>query len=384
MCHEATKALPHRFMDIARPLRTLWRHRRILVLGGVLAVVAAVMVMYRLPSLQSRDNRLGIASEEILVDTTTSQIASVNADNSGIAGNALGGTATLLATVMTQGSIVREITQSTGLDPARFDAVSLSLSQLSGGGSGSAQAPVAPPSDSVVSGPGSAVMTTQALTDANGNSLPIISIQALAWTPDVAARVVNTAVSSIDRYVTSTVAAEKIPDSQQLRLEPLGPAQASYEPSGPSPVEAGGVAIVIFVLVCLGILVASATARGWRRAAALEDQDFDALDFDLKDQGSEPWLRTRLAGSTPRFATSGLAATASGGTGTAEHAGPAVRRHMARRDEDAAFPDGITRGEAPENGGVSARGPLAASSDPTPGRDADRAPSVLTNRQWIR
>jgi hypothetical protein len=167
-------------MDIARPLRTLLRHRRILVLGGVLAILAAVMVMYRLPNLQSRNTRLGIASEEILVDTTTSQIASVTGDNSGIAGNALGGTATLLATVMTQGSIVREITHDAGLDPARFDAVSLSLSQLSGGGSGSAQAPVAPPSDSVVSGPGSGIMTTQALTDANGNSLPIISIHALA------------------------------------------------------------------------------------------------------------------------------------------------------------------------------------------------------------
>ena len=371
-------------MDIAPPLRTLWRHRRILVVGAVLAILAAVMVMYRLPSLQSRATRLGIASEEILVDTTTSQIASVDAANSGVGGNALGGTATLLATVMTQGSIVREITHSVGIDPGRFDAVSLSLSQLSGGGSGSAQAPVAPPSDSVISGPGSGIMTTQALTDANGNNLPIISIQALAWTPEVAARVVSTAVSSIDSYVNSTVAAEKIPGSRQLRLEPLGPPQASYQPSGPSPLEAGAVAIVIFVIVCLGILIASATARGWRRAAALEDQDLDALDFELNDQGSERWVGRHLAGSSPRIGTNGVAAATSGADGAAEHGAPAVRRRLVRRDEDATLTDGVIRTRSPENRAVNGSGPLAASPDSTLGRDQNRLHSTLTNRQWTR
>ena len=364
-------------MDIALPLRTLWRHRRILLVGAVLAILAAVMVMYRLPSLQSRDSRLGTASEDILVDTTTSQIASINSVNSGFGGNPLGGTATLLATVMTQGSVMRDISRSAGLDPAHFDAVSLSLSQLSSGGSGSAQAPVAPPSDSAVSGPGSGLMTTQALTDANGNSLPIISIQALAWTPEVAARIVSSAVSSIGTYVNSTAAAEKIPDSRQLRLVPLGPEQASYQPSGPGPLEAGAAAIVIFMMVCLGILVASATARGWRRAAALEDQDLDALDFEPEDQGIESWAPNHLAHSSPRMPTDGAA-------GGAEHEPLAVRQHMLRRGEDAVLRDGMTRSGALENGGANSGGPLATSPDPTPGRGSDGLRSVPTKRQWSR
>lgn len=355
-------------MDIAPPLRTLWRHRRILVLGAILAIVAAAMMMYHLPSLQSRDTRLGVASEDILVDTTTSQIASINAAGSGFGGNPLGGTATILATVMTQGSVVRDITQSAGLDPAQFDAVSLSLSQLSSGGSGSASAPVAPPSDSAVSGPRSGLMTTQALTDANGNGLPIISIQALAWTPEVAARVVNVAVSSISKYVSSTAASQKIPGSRQLRLVQLGPAKASYQASGPSPVEAGGVGIVVFVIVCLGILLASATARGWRRAAALEDAD--ALEFEFEDQGAGP----------------------NGAAGTAERGDWAVRPDTQHQDEDAAPP--ILRRLRPRSASPAANayGRFAAAPDPTQDRDPHRLPtqdrdpdrllSSLVTRKW--
>jgi hypothetical protein len=281
-------------MQLAIALRTLWRHKIIVALGLIIAILAGMALAFKLPSLQSRSFNVGVATEEILVDTPSTQIVDVSPAGA----YNLGQTANLLSTVMTQGAVREGVIAKAGLVPSRFSAFSLS-NNSSGSGPGSA-AQTTPPPDSSLLEPGSGVMTTQTLMDSSGNDLPIIWVQTRAATPAKAVAMANAAVSSLDAYVRSSALGNKIPARQTLHVSALGTPQATVASSGTSPMMAAAAAIVIFGLVCLMILGCSAVARGWRQAAALERAEMD----DEEDDEDEAELQAgadypRLASQPP-------------------------------------------------------------------------------------
>jgi hypothetical protein len=260
-------------MEAAILLRTLWRHRRILAIGAIFAVLAGSMIAYRLPSFESRSFQVANATEEILVDTQASQIVQANQ----APGSALGPTATLLATVMTQGKVKQAIAHQAGLLPANLATIAPSAP------SGSSPTGQNPPSDSYVRHAGTGIMIAQTLTNANGDPVPIIQVQTRASTVDRAVALVNAAASNLNSYVTSTAAAEKVPKRQQLRVSALGPPEASAQTSGPGPLLAAGAAMLVFGLVCAGIILAGPVSRGWRNAAAREREELERLDLEVTD-----------------------------------------------------------------------------------------------------
>lgn len=116
-------------MQLAIALRTLWRHRIILVLGLILAILVGMALAFKLPSLQSRSFKVGVATEEILIDTPSTQIVDVSPAGA----YNLGQTANLLSTVMTQGTVREGVISKAGLVPSRFSALPLSSSSNGSG-----------------------------------------------------------------------------------------------------------------------------------------------------------------------------------------------------------------------------------------------------------
>lgn len=250
-------------MELAIALRTLWRHKLILLVGAVLSVLSAVAVTVALRSFQ-----VGTATQEILVDTPSSQIVQAG----GPGQTNLGQTANLLGTVMTQGTIKAAIAAAVAISPTNLATVA-----LSGSGTASGAGTPTPPADSFVRSPARGIMTTQTLLDAAGNDLPIIWVQTRASTPARAVAMANAALASLRTYVDSTAEQENIPGRQRVAVQSLGPPQASVATSGPGPVMAAGAGIGVFALVCGLILLGSATARGWRLAEAREREELALL-----------------------------------------------------------------------------------------------------------
>jgi hypothetical protein len=251
-------------MEIVNALRTLWRHRTLVAVGALVAVITGVAVAYRIPSFQSRSFDVGVATGEILVDTPSSQVVAVAPAGVGT----VAGAANLLATIMTQGTVQRTIAVDAGLSPQNLFTVAAS------GVGTPANVP-----DTAVRKPGTAVLTTKNLTDAAGDALPIIWIEARASDAATAVKVANASVSALRNYLASRGASERIPNTQRLVIDSLGPPQAHLENGGPSRIVAPGVGLGVFALVCALILFVTALARGWREASA-EERDLSELDFD--------------------------------------------------------------------------------------------------------
>ena len=83
-------------MRTIKILRQLWRHKLFVVAVGLVATIAGMAVMYKLPSLQSRSYVVGVATGQILLDTPDSQVVAVSPKGS----DTLGVRATLIASLM--------------------------------------------------------------------------------------------------------------------------------------------------------------------------------------------------------------------------------------------------------------------------------------------
>jgi hypothetical protein len=256
-------------MGFAIALRTLLRHRVLLAIAVVLAVFVCLLVTFQLPSLKSRNYNVGVATASILVDTPRSQVVDVNP--LGIGG--VSATANLLAVVMTQGDVKASIAKNAGLQPSKLATISAS-----------AAGPQTSVPDSVARDPGAGILITNTLTNAAGNQLPVISIEAKATDAAAAARLANAASSGLLSYLTSTAAAERIPQRARLRVTSMGPAQAREETQGPTPVLAILLGLLVFGAFTGGILGVLALGRAFRQLDALEEEeeeeghDEDALE----------------------------------------------------------------------------------------------------------
>src|SRR5215210_4034050 len=73
-------------MDTVTMLRDLWRHRTAVVAVMALSVIAGVLVLYRFAGplqLESRRYYVGVATAGVLIDTPTSQVATLSPEGAG-------------------------------------------------------------------------------------------------------------------------------------------------------------------------------------------------------------------------------------------------------------------------------------------------------------
>jgi hypothetical protein len=270
-------------MDTVTILRELWRLRLAVFGIGLLALLAGTAVVYKIsfpPKLESRQHEVGIATMRILVDTPSSQIVEVAPKGS----DSLGVRANLLASLMVDGDVKEAIARRAGLPPEKLVGISEAAAE---------PAPASEPP-----GPKSYVLTTRVLTNAGGDQLPLIEMEAQAPDRAAAARLGAAAVAGLGDYLDSTAALQEIKDADRLKVSGMGAPQARTALRGPSKIIALVVTIFVFVLGCAGALGFFAVAHAWRAASAGEDP----RDWHVEDElggAADDWLPPDPALVTP-------------------------------------------------------------------------------------
>ena len=242
-------------------LRELWRRPRVeLVAIALVALVIGGLVAYQ-PSLppKSRQYTVGTASVRILVDTTDSRVVAIAPPDQPAAGEPLGGHASLLAQLLSQGNAKAAVARRAGVAADKLIMV----------------APTEPNQKAELPARHSRtadVLVIHTLNDDSGEPLPIIGVDAQAANGERAARLASAAVAGLQGYLKSKYAATGVPPDRQLRVRALSVPQGREVTRGPSRTMGIGVAILVFGLLCALLLVVLAIARQWRAAWLAEQQ----------------------------------------------------------------------------------------------------------------
>lgn len=280
-------------MSTVSILRRLWRHRILVAVALILAIVVGTSVVYQLPSLQSRNYDVGVVTAHILVDTPNSQIVQVSPRGTAT----LGEQTLLLASLMVDGTIKSAIAHKAGLQPQQLVGVNAAVTEPSASG----PSPVVPPS-----GRDAYVITTQVMTDSAGDQLPIIALQAQAPTSAAAEKLTNATISALRDYLNSRASVEDVSITNRLQVGALGLSQATTETMGPSKSLAVIAALLVFLLGCGLILGVPGFRRAWRAAArrerdSAEEAELEEIVGDAKAPPDSPSSNASTPGLDPAF-----------------------------------------------------------------------------------
>ncbi len=247
-------------------LRELWRRPRLEVAAlAVAALVIGWLVAYQ-PSLpaKSRQYLVGTSSVRILVDTTDSRVVAIAPPDQPSAGENLGGHASLLAQLLSQGDAKAAVAKHAGVTADKL----VMLAPTDPGQK--AESPVRHSRTADV-------LVIHTLNDDSGEPLPIIGVDAQAANGERAARLASAAVAGLQSYLKSKYAASGVPPDRQLRVRALSVPQGRDDIRGPSMTIGIVVAILAFCLLCALLLVVLAIARQWQAALVAEQGDAEQV-----------------------------------------------------------------------------------------------------------
>src|SRR6476469_4634707 len=190
-------------MDSVTILRNLWRLRQAVVVVALFALIVGVATVYKVSvpgKLESRRYEVGVATGRILIDTPSSQVVEVAPKGS----DSLGVRANLLASLMVDGVVKEAIAHRAGLPTQRLIGIT--------------EADSDPTSPAVTPTRRDFVLKTSVVTNAAGDQLPIIEIEAQAPDRTAAARLGAAAVAGLRDYLDSRAARERIKDADRLQV----------------------------------------------------------------------------------------------------------------------------------------------------------------------
>lgn len=249
-------------MDAVTVLRLLWRQRLLLAVGIGLAVVVGIVMAYSVsgmpPTFESRQYKVGIASAEMLVDSPKSQVADLGGGQALTDVGGLASRARLLANLMAISPLKERIARRAGVNPRRLIATAPSVDL---------------PKQKNALDAASEGQKATTLTINFNEVLPIITANAQAPTPAIAARISASAVEELKAYLKTVAATDKVPDARQLVINPLGPARFATVARGPRRLFAILAALFVFGLWCAGLVFGTRLSRSWREAAAEEQRN---------------------------------------------------------------------------------------------------------------
>jgi hypothetical protein len=104
------------------------------------------------------------------------------------------------------------------------------------------------------------------LTISTNDSLPIISFQAQAPDAQQAGRLVSAALNELQQYLSSVATKEAIPVYSRPVVAPLGSPVSGMEQRGPGKMYMVAASMVLFILLCSAVVIATGLRRGWREA----------------------------------------------------------------------------------------------------------------------
>lgn len=253
-------------MEVVSVLRLLWRQRLLVALGLLAALMVGIVMAYRVtpafpPRIESRQYHVGIASASLLVDSPSSQVADLSGGQVGIDVSGLSSRARLLANLMATSPLKDQIARRAGISPASLVA-SVPVT-------GSAAEPVPLSAQEENKRPNQLKITFN-------EELPIITADAQAATPELAARIASAAPEELVVFLRSVAASDRVPDVRQLVVSRLGEARSALVSRGPRRLFALIGLVSVFGLWCAGIVVVSRLACVWRQAASDDRQGFAA------------------------------------------------------------------------------------------------------------
>lgn len=242
-------------MELARTLKTLRRRRRLVVLGAVIAAIAALLSVYQVslfpPGLKSRTNVFATASTQILIDTPDSTFADVANDI-----EPLNTRAGVFARFMTSPEALALIAREAKLPLDGIEAqgpYDLNVPEFQ-------RVPTAERRSSQILGE----RALYRLRFENNPELPIISVFAQAPTTEEALALASAAPAALRGYIEGIQAREDTPVDRRVEVRKLGHAVGGVVNESANLQIATLVFIVVLIGWCLLLVPAQTIARGWR------------------------------------------------------------------------------------------------------------------------
>jgi hypothetical protein len=242
-------------MELARTLKTLWQRRRLVVLGAVLAGLAALFSVYRIglapPSLESRTNVFAAASTQILVDTPDSAFANVASSI-----DPLQTRASVFARFLATPAAVRLIARTARLPADGIEAqgpYELNVPTFS-------QGPTAEKRSSQIVGE----RALYRLRFENNPDLPIISVFSQAPGTDEAVALASAAPAALRDYIERLQEKQGTPANRRVEIRALGRATGGVVNSCANVQIAALVFLAVLAGWCMLLIPANTIARGWR------------------------------------------------------------------------------------------------------------------------
>jgi hypothetical protein len=232
-------------MELVALLRVLWRHRIVVVVGGVVAIGLGLMLT-KGPTTHS-----GVAAMRVRLDTPTSELLIANPAGA----PTLGWRAQLLGDAMTTDAMRLRVARAMG---ARADDVLLTTPAQS-----VASVPLSLPVAAVDAAATAASSKRFQVDLFSASPLPIIRIDTRAPTAREAARLATVTSNLMKNAARAGAAAIGFPDPQpqDLVVRDVGPVRSREIVNGPRRVMAAVVAIVVFVLWCSAVTLIAGLAR---------------------------------------------------------------------------------------------------------------------------
>lgn len=250
-------------MELARTLKILWHRRRLVALGALIALIAAILSVYRVgvapPSLTARTNVFATASTQILVDSPGSAFADL-ASNIEPLDTRASVFARFLASPAAVSLIARQAKLPFGAIAAQgpYD-LNLPVYQ---------QEPTAEQRSSQIIGEGALYR----LRFDNNPELPIISVFSQAPTQEEAVRLAAAAPAALRTYIDRLQEEQNTPASRRVEIRRLGKATGGVVNEGANIQIATLVFLAVLAGWCMLLIPAQTIARGWREVGDPSDR----------------------------------------------------------------------------------------------------------------
>jgi hypothetical protein len=278
-------------MEFALILRELLGHRRALIVGALVALLAAILSVYRLDglSLKSRSLRYSSAATTVFIDTPSSVLG--NLDRSF---EPLQVRATAYANFMASSAFLEMVGQRVGIPGDQLSA----LGPLDPNMPRSVQEPTAVQRNVEITGEAKPYR----LNFNNDPDIPEIGIFAQAPATGQAVALANASATSLVAYITGIENANHVAPQERVVVRQLGPASGGVVDGGISKSVATMAFVAVFVLWCLGIMIVTRFRAHWR-ASGTPAPPMD----DHVDQTSSNGKPSRAAGEVVATAPSHVA-----------------------------------------------------------------------------
>jgi capsular polysaccharide biosynthesis protein len=246
-------------MEFALVLRELSKRWLLLVVGVLVAAVAAIFSVYRLEGtqLKARSLQYSSASTQVLVDTPSSVLGNLSRSF-----EPLNTRAAVYANFMASPAVLKLIGQQAGLSGEQIYAAG----PVNANEPRVVQEPTALKRNVEITGE----TNPYRLSFESQANLPTITINSQAPTTEQAVTLANAAAVGLQRYVTSLENADRIPAQSRVTIRQLGSAHGAVVNGGISKALATIVFVAVFLLWCVLVLAATRFRKNWRASAALE------------------------------------------------------------------------------------------------------------------